>query len=193
MVAPAREAWVAGSCRPVDPGGVGMYGFAVRAGERLLVRDGGRVPDLPGRAMDEEVAEAFGLVMLLDWLRANPGGSVRVGCVSKAVALNARGEWEAEGPAMKALQDKARSLLAADTRILHLGRSRCAEADALARLAYVEAMQADPRLAVRFADALATPYQLDEARKAGASVHAFMGAAEAEKLARDIRRPTKQG
>ena len=187
MAAPAREAWVAGSCRPVDPGGVGTYGFAVRAGDRLLVRDGGRVPDLPGRPMDEDVAEAFGLVMLLEWLRANPGGSVRVGCVSKAVALNARGEWEAEGPALKALQDKARSLLPADARVLHLGRSRCAEADALARLAYVEAMRQDPRLEVRFADALATPYQLEAARKAGATVHAYMAAAEAERLARSAR------
>jgi hypothetical protein len=88
---------------------------------------------------------------------------------------------------MQALQDKARSLLAPGTRILHMGRSKCAEADALARLAYVEAMQADPRLAVRFADALATPYQLDEARNAGAAVHAFIGADEAERLARALR------
>ena len=190
----ARVAWVAGSCRPVDPGGVGTYGFAVRDGDALLVRDGGRVPDLPGRPMDAEVAEAFGLVLLLEWLAAHPaGGAVRVECASKAVALNARGEWEATAPAMKALQDKARALLPPGARVLHMGRPKCAEADALARLAYVDAMQADPRLAVRFAGALATPYQLDEARKAGAAVHAFMAADEAERLARSARnRPTKQ-
>lgn len=184
---PAREAWVAGSCRPVDPGGVGTYGFAVREGDRLLVRDGGRVPDLPGRPMDTQVAEAFGLVMLLDWLAVHPGGPARIGCVSKAVALNARGEWEAATPALKALQDRARALLPGDARVLHLGRSRCAEADALARLAYVEAMRHDPRLETRFAAHLATPYQLDAARKAGASVHAYMAADEAEKLARSAR------
>ena len=186
-MAAGRVAWVAGSCRPVDPGGVGTYGFAVRERDRLLVRQGGRVADLPGRPMDEEVAEAFGLCVLLDWLAQNAPGPLRIECVSKAVTNNARGEWDASTPAMKALQDRARALLSPGSRVLHMGRAKCAEADALARLAYVEAMQHDPRLELRFADHLATPYQLDEARKAGASVHAYMGAAEAEKLARAAR------
>ncbi|MEK6975448.1 MAG: hypothetical protein AABY18_03800 [Candidatus Thermoplasmatota archaeon] len=190
-VVPARQAWVAGSCRPLNPGGIGTYGFAVRNGERLLVRDGGRVPDLPGRPMTDDVAEAFGLVLLLDWLREHPGPA-RIGCVSKAVALNARGEWEATLPALKALQDKARELRPADARVLHLGRTKCAEADAIARLAYVDAMQADPRLALRFASHLATPFQLDEARKAGARVHAFMGADEAERLQREAERRSRK-
>lgn len=181
-----RVAWVAGHCGPVDPGGVGTYGFAVRDGGDLLVRQGDRVPDLPGRPMDAEVAEAFGLVVLLQWLAEHPG-PLRIEAVSKAVVMNARGEWEATAPALKVLQDKARSLLPADARVLHMGRAKCAEADALARLAYVEAMQNDPRLAVRFAPHLASPYQLDEAGKAGAAVHAFMGADEAEKAARSAR------
>lgn len=183
MATPAT-AWVAGSCRPIDPGGVGTYGFAVRQGADLLVREGGRVPDLPGRAMEEQVAEAFGLVALLQWLADHGVVAARIECVSKAVTNNARGEWEADGAAMKALQDRARALLPPETRVLHMGRAKCAEADALARLAYVDAMQQDPRLALRFADALATPYQLEEARKAGASVHAYMGADEAQRLLR---------
>lgn len=181
-----RVAWIAGSCRPVEPGGIGTYGIAVRDGDRGLLRQGDRVPDLPGRPMTEEVAEAFGLVVVLEWLAANPG-PLRVECVSKAVVENARGEREAEDPALRVLQDKARSLLPPDVRILHMGRTKCAEADALARLAYVDAMQNDPRLALRFAEFLATPYQLDAARKAGAVVHAFMGADEAERLERAAR------
>lgn len=133
--------------------------------------------------MTEEIAEAFGLVVLLEWLAAHPG-PLRIECVSKPVVENARGEREAGDAAMRALQDKARSLLPNDVRVLHMGRTKCAEADALARLAYVDAMQNDPRLALRFAEVLATPYQLDAARKAGAGVHAFMGAHEADRLAR---------
>lgn len=181
-----RVAWIAGSCRPVEPGGIGTYGIAVREGDQVLLRQGDRVPDLPGRPMTEGIAEAFGLVVLLEWLAANPG-SLRVECVSKPVVENARGEREAEDAAMRVLQDKARSLLPADVRVLHMGRTKCAEADALARLAYVDAMQNDPRLALRFADALATPYQLDAARKTGAVVHAFMGADEAQRLERAAR------
>lgn len=181
-----RVAWCAGSCRPVDAGGIGTYGIAVRAGPELLLRQGDRVADLPGRPMTEEVAEAFGLVVLLEWLADNPG-PLRIECVSKAVVMQARGEWEASDPAPKALQDRARSLLPADVRVLHMGRRKCAEADALARLAYVDAMQNDPRLALRFAQVLATPFQLDEARRAGAVVHAFMSATEAEQAARAAR------
>lgn len=182
-----RTAWCAGSCRPIDPGGVGTYGFAVRQGDKLLVRQGDRVPDLPGRPMDAEVAEAFGLVVLLEWLADHPGPPVRIECASKAVALNARGEWNAEAPALRVLQDKARSLLPADARVLHMGRAKVAEADALARLAYVDAMRNDPRLELRFAAHLASPFQIDEARKAGAAVHAYLGADEAERLARNAR------
>lgn len=181
-----RVAWCAGHCGPVDPGGIGTFGFAVRDGDDLLVRHGERVPDLPGRPMDAEVAEAFGLVVLLEWLRERPG-PVRIECVSKAVVMNARGEWEATTPALKVLQDRARTLLTDEARVLHMGKTKAAEAVALARLAYIDAMQSDPRLALRFADHLATPYQLDEARKAGAAVHAFMGADEAERLARNAR------
>lgn len=178
-----RVAWCAGHCGPIDPGGIGTFGFAVREGDALLVRHGERVPDLPGRPMDGEVAEAFGLVVLLEWLGDRPG-PVRIECVSKPVVMNVRGEWEAATPALKVLQDRARALLPADARVLHMGKAKAAEAVALARLAYIDAMQSDPRLALRFADALATPYQLDEARKAGAAVHAFMSAQEAERLAR---------
>lgn len=182
-----RVAWCAGHCGPMDPGGVGTYGFAVRDGEELLIRQGERVPDLPGRPMDVDVAEAFGLVVLLQWHAEHPG-PLRIECVSKIVVMNARGEWEATTPVLKALQDKARALLSEEVRVLHMGRTKAAEAVALAQLAYVSAFQADPRLALRFADQLATPYQLDEASKAGATIHAFMGAHEVARRMKARRR-----
>lgn len=185
--APVRFAWFDGACEPVNPGGLGTYGFVVRQGERLLVRQSGVVPDIAGTPMTGNVAEYVALLLLLEWLAAHPGGATRIEGDSKLIVMQVRGEWAANVPVLRMLRDKCRALLPASARLVHIGREKNGEADALTHLAYVEAFEKDPRLVGRYDAFLASPHQVEQCRKAGVPVYAYMGASEAERLLRKAR------
>lgn len=176
-----------GACEPVNPGGLGTYGFVVRQGDRLLVRRQGVVPEIAGTPMTGNVAEYVALLLLLDWLAEHPAGPARIEGDSKLVVMQVRGEWDANVPILRMLRDKCRALLPKDARLVHVPREKNGEADALTHLAYVAAFQADPALQRKHALALASPYQVEQCRKAGVPVYAFMGAGEAERLLRKAR------
>jgi ribonuclease HI len=180
-----------GACEPVNPGGLGTYGFVVRQGDRLLVRRQGVVPDIAGVAMTGNIAEYVALLFLLEWLAANPTGPARIEGDSKLVVMQVRGEWDANVPILRMLRDKCRALLPKDARLVHVPRDKNGEADALTHLAYVEAFQADPALRRKHALALASPHQVDQCRKAGVPVYAFMGASEAERRLRKAKEKAK--
>lgn len=185
-----RTAWFDGACEPVNPGGVGTYGFVVRDAKRLLVRASGVVPDVAGLPMTSNVAEYVALLLLLEWLDANPGGPVRIEGDSKLVVMQVRGEWNAEAPHLVALRGKCQALVARlpqGSRLVHVGRAANGEADALTHLAYVAAFEQDPGLERRYGPFLASPHQLEECRKAGVPVYAFMGAGEATRLLKRAR------
>lgn len=176
-----------GACEPVNPGGLGTYGFVVRQGDRLLVRQQGVVPEIAGAPMTGNIAEYVALLFLLEWLAANPTGPARIEGDSKLIVMQVRGEWDANVPILRMLRDKCRALVAPSWRLVHIPREKNSEADALTHLAYVEAFQQDPALPRRHALALASPYQIEQCRKAGVPVYAFMGASEAERLLRKAR------
>jgi ribonuclease HI len=185
-----RTAWFDGACEPVNPGGLGTYGYVVRTPQRLLVRASGAVPEVAGLPMTSNVAEYVALLLLLEWLVAHPGGPVRVEGDSKLVVMQVRGEWQAQAPHLAALRGKCQGLMARlppGSRLVHVGRAANGEADALTHLAYVAAFEQDPGLARRYAAFLAAPHQLEACRKAGVPGYAFMGAAEAERLLKRAR------
>lgn len=182
-----RGAWFAGRCDPVDPGGVATFGFVVRDGEHIRQRESGVVPDLPGTAVSADVAAYVAFLQLLAALE--PDVPVRIEGDAKRPIMEVRHEWEPP-PERAALRDRCAGLLAdlaPGSRLVHIGRDRNAEAQTLARLAYVASMDADAALRERFASQLASPYQLEQARKAGHVVHAHMSVADVERLLR--RRP----
>lgn len=182
------QAWFDGACEPINPGGLGTYGFVVRRGDELVVRRQGVVPDVAGVPMTGNVAEAVALLLLLEWLAAHPQpGPVRIEGDSKLVVMQVRGEWDANVPVLRLLRDKCRALLPADARLVHVPRDRNGEADALTHLAYAEAFQADDGLARRYAPHLASRRQVEECRRAGVPVYAFMGASEAQRLLRKAK------
>lgn len=180
-----------GACEPVNPGGLGTYGFVVRQGDRLLVRQQGVVPEIAGTPMTGNIAEYVALLLLLEWLAAHPTGPARIEGDSKLVVMQVRGEWDANVPILRMLRDKCRALLPKDARLVHVPREANGEADALTHLAYVDAMAVDPALQRKHALALASAYQVEQCRKAGVPVYAFMGAGEAERLLRKAREATR--
>lgn len=185
--APERFAWFDGACEPVNPGGLGTYGFVVRQGDRLVVRQHGVVPDVAGVPMTGNVAEYVALLLLLQWLGEHPGGPVRIEGDSKLIVMQVRGEWDANVPVLRMLRDKCRALLEPSWRLVHVPRDRNGEADALTHLAYVEAFEADPSLPARYASFLASPRKVEECRRAGVPVYAYMGDSEADRLLRKAR------
>lgn len=181
-----RGAWFAGDCQPIDPAGVGTYGFAVRQAEDLLERQSGRVPPIAGLAMTRLVAEYAALYSLLRWLHDHPGDAVRIEGDSKAVVMQVRGEWLPPAP-LASVQGRCAELVAGlpqGSRLIHIGRARNAEAVALARLAYVASFEEEPALRDEYADQLASPYQLEQLRLGGHPVHAYLGRIAAERLLR---------
>jgi ribonuclease HI len=182
-----RFAWFDGACEPVNPGGLGTYGFVVRKGDKLVVRKQGVVPDVAGLPMTGNIAEYVALHLLLEWLADNPGGSVRIEGDSKLIVMQVRGEWDANVPVLRMLRDKCRALLRPQDRLVHIGREKNAEADALTHLAYVEAFEADARLRTKYESFLASEHQVERCRKAGVPVYAYMGASEADRLLRKAK------
>lgn len=181
------QAWFDGACEPVNPGGLGTYGFVVRKGDRLLVRRHGVVPDIAGVPMTGNVAEYVALLLLLEWLAEHAPGPTRIEGDSKLVVMQVRGEWEANAPVLRMLRDKCRATIAPDARLVHVPREGNREADALTHLAYVEAFDADARLRERYAPFLASERQVQECRRAGIPVYAYLGTNEAERLLRKAK------
>jgi ribonuclease HI len=181
-----------GACEPVNPRGLGTYGFVVRQGDRLLVRRQGVVPEIAGAPMTGNVAEYVALLLLLEWLAEHPTGPARIEGDSKLIVMQVRGEWDANVPILRMLRDKCRALLPKDARLVHIPRDKNGEADALTHLAYVEALQADAALQRKHALAFASPYQVEQCRKAGVPVYAFMGASEAERLLRKAKEKLRE-
>jgi ribonuclease HI len=176
------HAWFDGACEPVNPGGVGTWAFVVRQGQDLLATRHGRVPEVQGQAMTNNVAEYFALVMLAEWLRDNGHGEGRVHGDSKIVVSQVKGEMKANAPHLRHLRDLARAALPPGIELLHVMRESNGEADALTHRAYVEALRADPALQKKWGADLATPAQLAALQREGIPSYPFMGKREASRL-----------
>lgn len=187
------QAWFDGACEPVNPAGLGTYGFVVRRGDELLVRRHGVVPDIAGVPMTGNVAEYVALLLLLEWLAEHEPGPARIEGDSKLVVMQVRGEWDANVPVLRMLRDKCRALIAPDARLVHVPRERNGEADALTHLAYVEAFDRDASLRDRYAPFLASPRQVEACRRAGVPVYAYLGASEADRLLRRAKEQAAAG
>ena len=76
-----------GACEPVNPGGLGTYGFVVRQENRLLVRQQGVVPEIAGTPMTGNIAECVALLLLLEWLAEHATGPARIEGDSKLIVM----------------------------------------------------------------------------------------------------------
>lgn len=189
------HAWFDGACEPVNPGGVGTYGFVVRDGDRLVRTQHGVVPAAEGVAMTNNVAEYAALLFLAEWLRDHVAGQeVHVHGDSRIVVEQVAGRMKANAPHLRHLRDLARAALPAGVQLVHVMRERNVEADALTHRAYEEAMRADPALRSAFERDLATPAQLAACKRAGIPAYPFMGRREASRLlARHAKGPGGEG
>lgn len=140
-----------GACEPVNPGGIGTYGFVIRWED--YVQQGGGVAG-SGRGMTNNVAEYTALGKGLRWLADNQGleppvfapvlttrDTLLIRGDSKLVVSQLAGAWRCNHEHLRKLRDRCLELL----KILGcrwqtewIPRDQNAEADALSVKAWVE-------------------------------------------------------
>src|SRR5688572_3409982 len=182
VVPDGLHAWFDGACEPINPGGIGTYGFVVRDGQELVKTQHGEVPPVGSDLMTNNVAEYFALIMLAEWLRDNGGRPARIHGDSKIVVSQVNGDMKCNVERLRHLRDLARKALPTGCELVHVMRERNAEADALTHRAYVEALREDPKLQAKWAPDLATQKQLDACKRLGIATYPFMGKREASRL-----------
>ena len=74
-----------GLCLPINPGGVGAYGFEVRDGDRVLASGGGVA--CVGGGCNIVLAEYQGLARALEWLVGEGGKGGGMVCWGKKVIM----------------------------------------------------------------------------------------------------------
>lgn len=128
--------------------GVSTYGFVVRHGDEPAHRERGVVAP-PGPNGSANLAEYGALILGLTWLKERGGAGgcpLRVRGDSRLVVETVAGRWKLSSEVLIPLRDLAASL-ARDLDVAtfeKVSREENAEADALSREAYHEAVRAHP-------------------------------------------------
>lgn len=135
------------------PNGVATYGFRVLR-EDALVHEGHGVVVPPGSGGSANVAEFGALLHGLTWLDENGGvdGPLHVRGDSRLVVETVAGRWNLTSERLLPLRDMARRLvegLGVEATFEKVPRDANAEADALSRRAYREALREHPEWARR--------------------------------------------
>jgi ribonuclease HI len=122
-----------GSCDP-NPGGLCSYGFVVWRDERKLT-EGSGVAAPPGLSATSNVAEYFGCIRALEWLRYERSGeSIVLRGDSQLVLRQLQGRYKVRSPLLAPLYWRARELLGElpNLSLEWVPRERNADADRLA-------------------------------------------------------------
>jgi len=122
-----------GSCDP-NPGGVCTYGFVVWRDSRVLT-EGRGVAAPPGPCATSNVAEYFGCIRALEWLRYEKTREpIVLRGDSQLILRQLQGLYKVRSPLLAPLYWRARELLAEfpDVRLEWVPRERNVDADRLA-------------------------------------------------------------
>jgi Ribonuclease HI len=95
-----------GACEPVNPGGIGAYGFVVYEGNREVYGEGG-VVCVGGALCTNNVAEYTALIKAMEWALAAGAREVEVYGDSQLVVRQMLGVYQVRAPHLKPLFEKA--------------------------------------------------------------------------------------
>ena len=134
------EVYIDGACEPVNPGGVGTWGYVIYIEEILWDKQYGVVGE--GRGISNNVAEYSALIHALEKLiEANiTREPVIVYSDSNLLVNQMSGKWAAKGGMYYRYYKKARKLkiFFRNIRFVWIPREKNKEADELTRKAYEE-------------------------------------------------------
>lgn len=134
------EVYIDGACEPVNPGGVGTWGYVIYIEEILWDKQYGVVGE--GRGISNNVAEYSALIHALEKLiEANiTREPVIVYSDSNLLVNQMSGKWSAKGGMYYRYYKKARKLkiFFRNIRFVWIPREKNKEADELTRKAYEE-------------------------------------------------------
>lgn len=125
-----------GLCEPVNPGGVGAYGYVIYRDDRPI-KKGCRVIG-EGKGMTNNVAEYSALLRALEWLNAEGiTDELVIKGDSKLVINQLSGAWQVKSQTSMEFVPKIKSLLQGrEVRFVWIPREENSEADMLSRMAY---------------------------------------------------------
>ncbi|MFB6469657.1 MAG: ribonuclease HI [Vulcanisaeta sp. AZ3] len=178
-----------GACEPVNPGGVGTYGFVIYEEDSVIHRQGGIACE-PGPNCTNNVAEYTGLINGLRWILNHP----KLGCDwllvigdSQLVIRHVLGRYRVRSERLKPLYDGVVEILRdlrsrVEVKFRWVRRELNEEADELTKEAYVKYMDEHPEAVEKFRNYFATEDQLKTLTSLGVKIYRYMGRFEAERL-----------
>lgn len=149
-----------GACEPVNPGGVGSYGFAAFKNGEEVYGEGG-VVCAGERWCTNNYAEYMGLIKGLEWALAAGESCLNVYGDSQLVVRQMLGVYQIKAEHLKPLYKHAVELSQRFTKfsIGWVPRERNARADYYSKKAYCDFLKTHPELRERYAAWLATDRQ----------------------------------
>jgi len=179
-----------GACEPVNPGGVGTFGFVVYVNGELAHEDNGVVCE-PSPDCTNNVAEYTALIRALEWVRDAGCRSVIVRGDSQLVIKQLLGAYSVRSPRLEPLYRRAVELVGVlSARLEWVPRRENEVADRLSKAVYEKYMVTHPEVAETLRKYLATEDQLRLLEKLGIRVSRYISKREASRLIGDaLRRP----
>jgi Ribonuclease HI len=176
-----------GACEPVNPGGVGTYGFAAYEDDREVHGEGG-VICVGGRYCTNNVAEYTALIKALEWALSMGASEVEVYGDSQLVVRQMLGIYQVKASHLVPLYEKAMELTR-QFRKFSIGwvpRERNVRADYYSKKAYCDFLKAHPEARQRYAKWLASERQAALLKKLGVKNAECLSKAEASKLIKNL-------
>jgi ribonuclease HI len=189
----ALRAWCDGLVEPIQPGGIGTYGFVIKARDTLLHSECGMAGTPFKVEMTNNVAEYEGLIHCLQWLATHaPERSCVIHSDSKLIVSQVLGKWRVNSDHLRPYWRRARTLLDGlpKVEIRHIPRELNHEADEQTHRCYEAYMDAHPEIHELLP--FATPNMLAALKEHGIPTYRYMGRIDAMRLLRK-RQPERAG
>jgi ribonuclease HI len=178
--------YVDGACEPVNPGGVGTYGFVVYRGGTVLFEGMGTV----GEGATNNVAEYTAAIQALKTLLSVGISftSVEMRSDSELLVNQLRGDYGVYSERILPLYQEVLRLLrqleekGVRVRIRWVPREENRRADALTKKAYEEYCEQHPEVARKYAPYLATEKQRELLKRLGVPASKWVSKRTASKL-----------
>jgi ribonuclease HI len=172
-----------GACEPVNPGGVGAYGFAVYEDDREIHGEGGIVC-VGGRQCTNNVAEYTALIKAMEWALSAGAAEVKVYGDSQLVVRQMLGVYQVKAPHLVPLYEKAMELSRQFRKfsISWVPREQNARADYYSKKAYCDFLKTHPEVRQLYARRLATERQVALLKKLGVEDAECLPRREASRL-----------
>jgi len=176
-----------GACEPVNPGGVGAYGFAAYEDGREVYGEGG-VVCVGRKHCTNNVAEYTALIKAMEWALATGAQEVEVYGDSQLVVRQMLGLYQVRALHLKPLYERAVELSRRFRRfsIGWVPRGQNVRADYYSKKAYCDFLKAQPEARRRYAKWLAAEKQVALLKSLGVEDAECLSKTEASKLIRRL-------